>query len=99
MIGALILGILAGFIGRLLMPGKDKMGFLATTLLGIAGAALGFLLFTEVLGVGDDSAFDLGGLPGAVIGVVLLLWAYRIALRDKRDRRKERRRDRMRPAL
>jgi len=99
MVGALILGIVAGFLGRLLMPGKDKMGFLATTLLGVAGAALGFLLFTKLLGVGDDKAFDLGGLPGAVIGVVLLLWAYRVALRDKRDRGKERKRDRMRPAL
>lgn len=99
MIGALILGVLAGFLGRLLMPGKDKMGFLATTLLGIAGAALGYLVFTEVLGIGDNAAFDLGGLPGAVIGVVLLLWVYRMTLRDKRDRKAERRRDRMKPAL
>jgi len=98
-IGALILGIVAGFLGRLLMPGKDKMGFLATIVLGIAGAALGFLVFTKVLGIGDDSAFDLGGLPGAVLGVIALLAVYRIALRDKRDKRAERRRNRMKPAL
>ena len=99
MIGAVILGILAGFIGRFLMPGKDKMGFLATVLLGIAGAALGFLVFTELLNIGDDNAFDLGGLPGAVLGVIALLWVYRLTLRDKRDKRAERKRDRMRPAL
>jgi uncharacterized membrane protein YeaQ/YmgE (transglycosylase-associated protein family) len=98
MIGAIILGILAGFIGRLLMPGKDKMGFLATTVLGIAGAALGFLVFTVLLGIGDNKAFDLGGLPGAVLGVIVLLWVYRRTLRDKRDRGAERRRDRMRPS-
>jgi uncharacterized membrane protein YeaQ/YmgE (transglycosylase-associated protein family) len=98
MIGAIILGIVAGFLGRLLMPGKDKMGFLATIVLGIAGAALGFLVFTVLLGIGDNKAFDLGGLPGAVLGVIVLLWVYRRTLRDKRDRGAERRRDRMRPS-
>jgi uncharacterized membrane protein YeaQ/YmgE (transglycosylase-associated protein family) len=76
-IGALILGVLAGFIGRLLMPGKDKMGFLATIVLGIAGSLLGFLVFTELLGIGDDQAFDLGGLIGAIIGTMILLGIYR----------------------
>ncbi len=91
MIGAIILGILAGFLGRLLMPGKDPMGFIATVLLGLAGSLVGFLLFTEVLGIGDNEAFDLGGLVGAIIGVMLLLGAYRLVLRDKRDKRAERR--------
>jgi uncharacterized membrane protein YeaQ/YmgE (transglycosylase-associated protein family) len=91
-IGAIILGILAGFIGRAIMPGKDKMGFIATVLLGIAGALVGFLIFTELLGIGDDKAFDLGGLPGAVIGVIVLLGVGRMLHRDKPDRRTERRR-------
>jgi uncharacterized membrane protein YeaQ/YmgE (transglycosylase-associated protein family) len=77
MIGAIILGILAGFIGRLLMPGRDPMGFFATVLLGLAGAVVGFLIFTELLGIGDDKAFDLGGLIGAIIGVMILLALYR----------------------
>jgi uncharacterized membrane protein YeaQ/YmgE (transglycosylase-associated protein family) len=77
MIGALILGLLAGFIGKALMPGKDPGGFIATILLGLAGSAVGFLIFTELLGIGDDKAFDLGGLIGAIIGVMLLLWLYR----------------------
>ena len=41
---------------------------------GIAGAALGFLIFTKGLHIGDNNAFDLGGLPGAVIGAMILLW-------------------------
>jgi uncharacterized membrane protein YeaQ/YmgE (transglycosylase-associated protein family) len=77
MIGAIILGIVAGFLGRLLMPGKDPMGFIATTILGLAGALVGFLLFTKVLGIGDDDKFDLGGIIGAVIGVMILLGIYR----------------------
>jgi uncharacterized membrane protein YeaQ/YmgE (transglycosylase-associated protein family) len=92
MIGAIILGIVAGFLGRLLMPGKDSMGFLATIVLGVAGSLVGFYIFTEALGIGDNKMFDLGGLPGAVIGVMVLLGIYRMVLRDKRDRRTERRR-------
>jgi uncharacterized membrane protein YeaQ/YmgE (transglycosylase-associated protein family) len=83
MIGAIILGIVAGYLGRLLMPGRDKMGFIATTLLGLAGAVVGFLIFTELLGIGDDRMFDLGGLIGAVVGVMILLLLYRLTLKDK----------------
>jgi uncharacterized membrane protein YeaQ/YmgE (transglycosylase-associated protein family) len=80
MIGAIILGIVAGFLGRLLMPGRDPMGFFATVLLGLAGALLGWLLFTKLLGIGDTDVFDLGGLVGAVIGVIILLAGYRAYL-------------------
>jgi uncharacterized membrane protein YeaQ/YmgE (transglycosylase-associated protein family) len=83
MVGAIILGIVAGYIGRLLMPGRDKMGFIATMVLGLAGAVVGFLVFTELLGIGDNEMFDLGGLIGAVIGVMVLLLLYRMALKDK----------------
>jgi uncharacterized membrane protein YeaQ/YmgE (transglycosylase-associated protein family) len=83
MIGAIILGIVAGYVGRLLMPGRDKMGFIATMLLGLAGAVVGFLIFTELLGIGDDKMFDLGGLIGAIIGVLILLALYRMALKSK----------------
>ena len=81
MIGAIILGIVAGFFGRLLMPGKDPMGFFATILLGLAGSVVGFLVFTELLGIGDNDVFDLGGLIGAIIGVMILLGVYRFVVR------------------
>ena len=85
MVGAIILGIVAGYIARALMPGKDKMGFLATIVLGIAGALVGFFIFTELLGIGDDDIFDLGGLVGAVIGAMLLLWVWRaVGHRDRK---------------
>jgi uncharacterized membrane protein YeaQ/YmgE (transglycosylase-associated protein family) len=78
MIGAIILGIVAGFLGRFLMPGRDKMGFIATTLLGLAGAVVGWLLFTDLLGVGDRNMFDLGGLLSALVGVMILLGLFRL---------------------
>ena len=83
MIGAIVLGIVAGYIGRLLMPGRDKMGFIATMLVGLAGSVVGFLIFTELFGIGDDRAFDLGGLLGAIVGVMILLGLYRLVLKDK----------------
>jgi uncharacterized membrane protein YeaQ/YmgE (transglycosylase-associated protein family) len=77
MIGAIILGLLAGFIGKALMPGRDPGGFFVTILLGLAGSVVGFLIFTELLGIGDNDVFDLGGLIGAIIGVMILLGIYR----------------------
>jgi uncharacterized membrane protein YeaQ/YmgE (transglycosylase-associated protein family) len=76
-IGAIILGLVAGYIGKALMPGKDPGGFFATILIGLAGSVIGFLVFTELLGIGDNDVFDLGGLIGAVIGVMILLYVYR----------------------
>ena len=83
MVGAIVLGIVAGYIGRLLMPGRDKMGFIATMLVGLAGSVVGFLIFTELFGIGDNKAFDLGGLLGAIVGVMILLGLYRLVLKDK----------------
>jgi uncharacterized membrane protein YeaQ/YmgE (transglycosylase-associated protein family) len=77
MIGAIILGLLAGFIAKALLPGNDPGGFFVTILLGLAGALVGFFIFTELLGIGDDDMFDLGGLVGAVIGTMILLLGYR----------------------
>lgn len=77
MIGAILLGLLAGFLARLLTPGRTPKGLLTTLLLGLAGSGVGYLIFTELLGIGDTEAFDLGGLPGAVIGAMILLYLHR----------------------
>jgi len=79
MIGALILGLVAGAIGRALIPGDPFSGmsgpksWLVSIVLGLVGAMVGYFLFTRVLGIGDDDAFDLGGLLSAIIGVVIVL--------------------------
>jgi uncharacterized membrane protein YeaQ/YmgE (transglycosylase-associated protein family) len=86
MIGAIILGLVAGFIAKALMPGDDPGGFFVTILLGLAGALVGFFLFTELLGIGDSDMFDLGGLIGAIIGTMILLAIYRmVAGKGDRD--------------
>lgn len=79
MIGALILGLVAGFIGRALVPNdvfKDMKGpssWAVSILLGLVGAWVGYMVFTRGLGIGDDDAFDWGGILSAVIGVVIVL--------------------------
>ena len=88
MIGAIILGLVAGFIAKALMPGDDPGGFFVTILLGLAGAVVGFFIFTELLGIGDNDMFDLGGLVGAIIGTMILLALYRAVVgSDERSRR------------
>ena len=75
-IAALFIGVIAGYLGRLLLPGKDPMGFVQTVVFGIIGALVGYFLFTTVLGIGDDDKFDFGGILGSIIGtmIVLLIW-------------------------
>jgi uncharacterized membrane protein YeaQ/YmgE (transglycosylase-associated protein family) len=88
MIGAIILGLLAGYIAKALLPGDDPGGFFVTILIGLAGSLVGFFIFTELLGIGDSEMFDLGGLVGAIIGTMILLGIYRaIAGRDEGSRR------------
>jgi len=79
MIGALLFGLVAGAIGRMLSPRDMFRGmsgpksWLVSIVIGLAGAALGYLIFTVILGIGDTDVFDWGGLIGAIIGVVILL--------------------------
>jgi uncharacterized membrane protein YeaQ/YmgE (transglycosylase-associated protein family) len=85
-IGALILGLVAGFIGRALVPNdvfedmKGPASWAVSIVLGLVGAFVGYLIFTRGLGLGDDDAFDLGGVISAIIGVVLVLIIASFAL-------------------
>ena len=78
LIAAIVIGIIAGYLGRALLPGKDSMGFVGTVLVGIAGALVGWALFTYVLGIGDNDKFDLGGIIGAIIGTMIVLLLVRL---------------------
>ena len=84
LIAALVIGIIAGYIGRALLPGRDPMGFVGTVAAGIVGALVGWALFTYALGIGDSDKFDLGGIIGAVIGTMLVLLIVR-AVRGNRS--------------
>ena len=86
--GTIFVGIVAGYLGRLFLPGKDPLGFFATVLVGIAGALIGWAIFTYALGIGDDEKIDFGGIIGAIIGTMLLLLVIR-AVRPSPDRRSD----------
>ena len=78
MIGALLTGLVAGILGRVLVPDmwselRGPKSWLFSLLLGLAGALLGYLIFTVGLSIGDSDVLDFGGIIGAVIGVVILL--------------------------
>jgi uncharacterized membrane protein YeaQ/YmgE (transglycosylase-associated protein family) len=77
-IAAIVIGIIAGYLGRALLPGDDSMGFVATVAVGIVGALVGYFLFTSVLGIGDSDKFDLGGIIGAIIGTMVVLLVLRM---------------------
>jgi uncharacterized membrane protein YeaQ/YmgE (transglycosylase-associated protein family) len=85
-IGAILLGFAAGIIGRMLVPDmwsglSGPKSWLFSLLLGLAGALLGYLIFTVALGIGDDDIFDFGGIFGAIIGVIIILPFVGIAVR------------------
>ena len=73
-IGWVILGLLAGVIAKLILPGDQPGGIIVTTLIGIAGALIaGFV--AQAIGFGDpmDEFFDISTWLAAIIGAVALL--------------------------
>lgn len=76
-IGIVIIGLIAGALARLLVPGRDPMGIGATIVLGIVGSFLGGFL-ADVLFRSDaaDRGLSPAGLLGSVIGAVIALLVY-----------------------
>jgi uncharacterized membrane protein YeaQ/YmgE (transglycosylase-associated protein family) len=70
-IGFIILGIIAGYLGRLLMPGRQKMGFLATAVLGMVGSVVGGTI-ASLLFEGDLD-LSAAGFIGSIVGVIIVL--------------------------
>jgi uncharacterized membrane protein YeaQ/YmgE (transglycosylase-associated protein family) len=77
----LIVGILAGALARLLVPGRDPMGLLGTLVLGLVGSLIGGFL-GDLLVSGDDD-FSPAGLIGSIIGAVIALLVYRAVVRRR----------------
>ena len=74
-IGWIIIGAVAGILGKFIMPGKDPGGFIITILLGIAGALLAGFLGQAV---GFYNAGQGAGWIGATVGAIALLAIYRM---------------------
>ncbi len=73
----IILGLIAGSLAKLIMPGRDPGGFIVTILLGIAGALVGGFLWNVLTGNNSYGDLDIGGIIIAVIGSLILLGLYR----------------------
>lgn len=78
----IVLGLVAGILAKVIMPGRDPGGLIVTILLGIAGALVGGYIGTR-LGFGTVSGFDLRSLAISVGGAVLLLFLYRLVKRRR----------------
>lgn len=74
-IGWIIIGAVAGILGKWIMPGKDPGGFIVTILLGIAGALLAGFIGQAV---GFYNAGEGAGWIGATVGAIVLLGLYRM---------------------
>jgi uncharacterized membrane protein YeaQ/YmgE (transglycosylase-associated protein family) len=74
LIWSAIIGLIAGAIAKLLMPGKDPGGILITMLLGVAGALLAGFLGRLV---GWYEPGEGAGIIASILGAMLLLWIYR----------------------
>ena len=79
----IVLGLVAGFLAKLLMPGKGPAGFVLTILLGVVGALVGGYLGSHFLGLEDVTGFDLRSVGLAVGGAVLVLLVYGLLKRAK----------------
>lgn len=69
----IIIGFVVGVIAKFIMPGKENMGFILTTLLGIAGAIVATYAGQAV---GWYAAGEGAGWIGSIVGAFLLLWIY-----------------------
>jgi uncharacterized membrane protein YeaQ/YmgE (transglycosylase-associated protein family) len=77
-LGTLIIGLFAGLIAKLLMPGRDPKGFFITIVLGIGGAFLATWLGQKL---GWYMPGETAGFFGAVVGSIIILVIYRLLRR------------------
>ena len=78
----LIVGAIAGFIGRLLVPGPDPMSVPMTILVGIIGSFIGGFLGWALFGKDmAEGALQPSGLIGSIVGAVIVVLIYRMATR------------------
>lgn len=73
----IVLGLIAGALAKLFMPGKDPGGIIMTIIIGIVGAIVGGFI-ASALGLGAVTGINIGSIIIAILGAILLLWIYRL---------------------
>lgn len=79
----IVFGFIVGLIARAVVPGKQSMGFVLTTVLGVAGSLVGGLVASALRG-GDPTAFHATGFLGSLIGAVILLFLAGMVMSPRR---------------
>ena len=68
-----MLGLVAGFVAKLILPGDDPGGFIVTAIIGIVGGVVGSLI-----GLGGVDGLNIGSIILAIVGAMILLIGYRM---------------------
>jgi len=84
-LGFLLLGLIAGAIAKLILPGKQGGGWFVTLLLGVVGALLGGWLGGLIFHVGLESFFSLTTWLLAIGGSLVVLLVYGLVVGRRRD--------------
>jgi uncharacterized membrane protein YeaQ/YmgE (transglycosylase-associated protein family) len=84
----ILIGLLAGAVARLVVPGRDPMGILSTILLGIAGSFVGGFIWNLIQYHRlAPHKFHLAGILGSILGAILVLVILRLTGMEKGRRR------------
>ncbi len=79
----IVFGFIVGLIARAVVPGRQGMGFVMTTLLGVAGSLIGGLVASALFG-GSATQFQPSGLIGSIVGAVILLFVAGMVMGTRR---------------
>lgn len=76
-IGWIIIGLLAGLLARLIIPGRQAMGWVMTIVLGLVGSLIGGFISTAIFGAArGDGMFNTAGLVMSTVGALIALGLY-----------------------
>ncbi len=76
----IVLGLIAGVLAKLILPGDDPGGMIVTIIIGIVGGLLGGFI-ANLLGFGGVTGLNVGSILWAILGSIILLAIYRVAAR------------------
>jgi uncharacterized membrane protein YeaQ/YmgE (transglycosylase-associated protein family) len=72
-----VLGLVAGFVAKLILPGDDPGGFIVTAIIGIVGGVIGGFV-GSLIGLGGVDGLNIGSIILAIVGAMILLIGYRM---------------------
>ena len=81
-VALIIVGLIAGVLAKIAMPGPDPGGIIVTIVVGIVGAFSGKAIFSSLLGGPGVTGFNLSSILVATLGSIILLAAYRLITRQ-----------------